>query len=220
MTSEQVAEAIQLAYQSLKRDSFFWASEVPGYVHVRMFEPLKIVSRIHGGDVVERDGLKLLYDSDGRLVPRLGGRPGDFDNVYDDDKAEPLIAKASDGDQMAHNVLCSVAARFVESGCAMPSRLRAYIAGTLSSQFRKAPQRHRGPDPYANYIRDGDVARVIGEVVKLGFRPTRNRATTEAESACSIVAKALTKVGLNLSVPAVEKIWSASRKRPAGKSAS
>jgi hypothetical protein len=207
VTPEQLEEAVKIACESLKERRYIW-DNVPGYAHARMFGPIKVYSRIRG--VLERDGDRLLYDGDGKLVPTFGGSPVGF-NIYDDEKGGRLIAKAQDGDQIAHNVLCWVASRFVESGCAFPTQLRAYIAGTLYSQSRKAPRRGRGRDPYANYIRDDDVTRVVRKVVELGFRPTRNRAT-ETESACSIVAQALAKLGIHLSVPAVEKIWSASRK--------
>lgn len=50
------------------------------------------------------------------------------------------------------------------------------------------------------------VAWTILNVTMLGFRPTRNRAT-EAEFACSIVARALGRLGVHLSESAVEKIW-------------
>lgn len=212
MTSEKIAEAIHFAYQNLKRDSIFWETDVPGYLHVRMSESMRVLTKMPWGNIVERDGHQLVRDKEGQLVPKLGERTGEFFSVYDDDKGERLIAKAVSGDQVAHNVLGRIAARFIESGCVMPMRLRAYIAETLFLQFKKAPQPRRGQDPYANHLRDIDIARAVREVVKLGFNPTRNRAT-ETESACSIVAQALANLGIHRSVPAIEKIWNASRKR-------
>src|SRR5688572_15496472 len=120
MTSKKIAEAARLAYQSLKIKSFFWDSEVPGYAHAKMFEPRKILTAIRCANVVERDGCQLLHDGEGRLVPRLGKRPDGLYNIYDDHKAERLIAKAAKGDQVAHNLLSRVAARFIEGGCALP----------------------------------------------------------------------------------------------------
>ena len=159
MASEKIAEAINFAYQKLKRDSIFWETDVPGYVHVRLSESMRVLTKMPWANVVERDGHQLVWNKEGRLVPKQGERTGEFFNVYDDDKGECLIAKAVNGDQVAHNVLCRIAAQFIESGCAMPMRLRAYIAETLFLQFKKAPQPRRGQDPYANHLRDTDIAR-------------------------------------------------------------
>jgi hypothetical protein len=159
MASEKIAEAINFAYQKLKRDSIFWETDVPGYVHVRLSESMRVLTKMPWANVVERDGHQLVRNKEGRLVPKQGERTGEFFNVYDDDKGECLIAKAVNGDQVAHNVLCRIAAQFIESGCAMPMRLRAYIAETLFLQFKKAPQPRRGQDPYANHLRDTDIAR-------------------------------------------------------------
>jgi len=211
VTTENVSKAIQIAYDSLKRHSFYWDSVVPGYIDARMAEPIKLYSRTKGAEVIERDGFQLVSRVDGQLVPRFGGAKG-FDNVYDDEKGARLIARAATGDQVAHGVLCFVAARFVESGCSFPPNLREYIAGALLSQSKEPPQRRRGRDPYANYSRDRDVARVVKEIMNLGFRPTRNRAT-ESESACSIVSRALNELAtelnldIGLSDVAIEKIW-------------
>jgi hypothetical protein len=96
----------------------------------------------------------------------------------------------------------------------MPAHLRKYIATYLREQSRKAPERRRGRDPYANYYRDTKIASVVRELVDLGYQPTRNRAS-DNESACSIVARALEKMGVHLSVPAVEKIWNTYRRNSA-----
>jgi hypothetical protein len=90
MTPEQVEEAVKIACQSLKERLFIW-DEVPGYAHARIFEPIKVYSRVRG--VLERDGDRLLYDGDGQLVPTFGGSAAGF-NIYDDKKGARLIAKA------------------------------------------------------------------------------------------------------------------------------
>jgi hypothetical protein len=44
-------------------------------------------------------------------------------------------------------------------------------------------------------------------VSEQGFHPTRNRETDYQESACSIVAEALKRLGHNMTEGNVEKIW-------------
>jgi hypothetical protein len=207
MTPEEVTDAIELAYESLQQDLPHWRDGSSGYEDVARWAWFNVLTDIRAGSIVEHDGTyDLVYDCDGRLVPKFLGTPGRH-HIYDDEeKGAELIAKAANGDDVAHNVLCKIAAAFVEGGCAMPARLREYITEALRSQAREAPQRRRGQDPYANHGRNFCVACAILHVVKLGFRPTRNRAT-EDESACSIVAQALAKFGIHLSDSAVEKIW-------------
>jgi hypothetical protein len=126
--------------------------------------------------------------------------------IYDDGKGEQLIVKAERGDQVAHRVLCYFAAGFVRGGCALPPRLRQYIATSLHSQAKEPPRRGRGRDAYANSTRDFYVALTVSRIMGLGFLPTRNRAT-KSESACSITAKALAKCGLHMDESNVERIW-------------
>jgi hypothetical protein len=220
MTPEKVEHAIQVAYASLKFWSKHWDfwRKAGGYLHAELMDSAGVRSILPRAVVIERDGYEVLYDLDGQLVPKLALYP-EGPAIYDDTKGEDLIAKARDGDQVARKLLFWVAARFVETGCAMPNHLRRYVAETLTSQSRVAPQPRRGPNPYANHARDTDIADAVKKIVELGFRPTRNRAT-EAESACSIVAKALERLNIHLSVPAVEKVWNTFRTDPPKKSAS
>ena len=150
--------------------------------------------------------MRLVHDQEGRLVPSFGWAPLDWHNLYDDEKGQRLISKARGGHQVANKVLCSIAAKFVAGGCSMPTRLRGYIAEALLYQAQEEPQRRRGRDPSANFTRDFHIASAVLQVVRLGFRPTKNEAT-KGESACSITKHALAESGLHLSEKAVEKIW-------------
>jgi hypothetical protein len=63
--------------------------------------------------------------------------------------------------------------------------------------------------------RDGRIAEVLGMIEGLGFPPTRNDTTRAREkagepanqSACSIVMKALARLGVHMSERTVEDIW-------------
>jgi hypothetical protein len=205
MTKEEVG-AIETAYAHLKEGPPTWKQDSPEFEKAWSWEMLIVLSPIDAETGVERDGLRLVSDEAGRLVPKFGWSPRGLASIYDDKKGERLISKASAGDQAAHKVLCKVAADFVAGGCTMPTRLREYITEALRSQAEEEQQRRRGQDPYANFTRNFHIASTVLQVTRLGFRPTRNRAT-ERESACSITAHALAKSGLHLTESAVEKIW-------------
>ena len=163
---------------------------------------------VSGAEIAERNGVQLVDVGDG-WVPRIGGinyKSLNYSNIYDDEKGEQLIARAVLGDPIAHKTLCSIAAYFVTAGCEMPTHLRTYVAGFLTQQSKQETARRRGRDPYANYVRDLDITKIVFEVCRLGFKPTRNRASAN-ESACSVVGQALDRLGADLGETAVEKIW-------------
>jgi hypothetical protein len=91
----------------------------------------------------------------------------------------------------------------------MPPHLRDYICGVLSKE--KGLRR-----TYAAG-RDGHIAYAVWDATCRGFSPTRNEATRRkealgepaAQSACSIVTKALARVGVHMSERSIEDIWAA-----------
>ena len=194
MRPDDVANAIELAYEDLTEDkSILREGRLTAQESAHLLELLNVTS---SGDV------PLVLNEDGRLVPRNYVASPD---IYDDEQGARLIVKARAGDYVAKSVLYRLAADFVESGWAMPKRLGEYIGHRLKAEALNSRKRP-GRDPYANRRRNFRIARTICEVVKLGFRPTRNRAS-QNKSACSIVAQALARGGIHLSESAVEKIW-------------
>jgi hypothetical protein len=93
----------------------------------------------------------------------------------------------------------------------LPAHLRDYVCGLLS----KTPDGVRRT--YAAG-RDLYIAEVVDGIVGRGFPPTRNEATrarerygaSANESACSIVAKALARVGVHMSERSIEDLWARS----------
>jgi hypothetical protein len=91
----------------------------------------------------------------------------------------------------------------------MPPHLRDYICGVLSKE--KGLRR-----TYAAG-RDGHIAYAVWDATMRGFPPTRNEVTRRkealrepaAQSACSIVTKALARVGVHMSERSIEDIWAA-----------
>ena len=89
----------------------------------------------------------------------------------------------------------------------MPPHLRDYICGALSKT--------RGVRRTYAAGRDGLIAYAVWDATMCGFRPTRNEATRRKEalgepasqSACSIVTKALARVGVHMSERSIEDIW-------------
>lgn len=85
----------------------------------------------------------------------------------------------------------------------MPAHLRDYVCGVLSQTPRDLKRTYAaGRDLY--------IADAVYHVMKRGFHPTRSSASRDkglAESACSIVQKALARAGVTISERMVEDIW-------------
>src|SRR5262249_45039220 len=84
-----------------------------------------------------------------------------------------------------------------------------YIAAILRHRYRTAPRRGRGGDKYANVARNLFIMGAVGRLKKRGFKPTRNREPSNdpQESGCSIVAKALQRIGIPTTELSVEEAW-------------
>jgi hypothetical protein len=130
---------------------------------------------------------------------------GAFD--YDDEKGAKLVKMAIAGDVDADAVLCGFAFQFIIRKRQMPSSLGSYIMGMLWRGYMEDPPRRRGGNKYANRRRDVFIFGAISRLKALGFHPTRNEATDSRESGCSIVAKALKLIGMDLGEAGVEEVW-------------
>lgn len=130
--------------------------------------------------------------------------------VYDPDEAAIAIRYARGGDPTSHEVLRNVVAIMLKAtdGIADPA-LRDYHCGWL---LLGAPPPRRGPKK--NSWRDWCIQGwLIPPLLQKGFHATRNEATKhadkDAQSACSLVSKALNSIGIKLSEKGVEAVWGA-----------
>ena len=131
---------------------------------------------------------------------------------YDDHKGRELIERAKNGDTDADAALCLIASRLVHLGDPLPEYLRDYIATILIFRFHAPPKRRKGGDPYALDRRNLFIVTILKRLKSSGVPPTRNRAARDngtGRSGCSIVAKALSEVGVHIDETGVEKIWAA-----------
>jgi hypothetical protein len=135
---------------------------------------------------------------DGR-VPSFGHIDGG-DLVYDDDLGGKLIKKAP-SDPDADAVLCGFAAEFIHRGCVMPARLSEFIGNKLWNQSQ-AVARGRGRRPHTNSRRNAYILFAVKLLHERGFHQT-----TQSDSACSIIAKALARIGMPTSEQNVAKVW-------------
>jgi hypothetical protein len=76
------------------------------------------------------------------------------------------------------------------------------------------PHKPPGSTRYRNLQRDTLIAGQIRELTNVGFKPTRNDATSGRNSGCDIVVDALKHNGLSMSYPAVEAIWKKAQRSP------
>ncbi len=200
MTLKNVAAAIEFAYESLKKGSSSWRDhESWGRELAILWQSIVVSDRMFGGPIVSPGQIRIVIN----VSPEHEGGPSD--SFYDDEKGKRLIDKARNGDYVAKQLLCEIAAWFLETARELPERLREYIVEVLRAEAGDRPQK-RGRDPYANHPRNFNIACTILNVTSLGFKATRNRAT-ESESACSVVVQALERLGIHMSEANVEKIW-------------
>jgi hypothetical protein len=129
------------------------------------------------------------------------------------DKLVKLVKEARTGDADANSLLQRLGGLFVTSGVALPEPLRGYIADSLQKKINAGPSR-RGKHRQAGLPRNFVVMYVVARVADHGFHPTRNREQKTHESACSIVAEALERVGVHIEETSVEKIWEGRSRLP------
>jgi hypothetical protein len=125
------------------------------------------------------------------------------------DVAERLIAAAKSGDADADTILRGGIAISLRFDWPLPLCLKLYAADALAAGIRVAQRQQQA---LKNRRRDLEIALAVYVVSKdFGFLPTRNYAAHDvdgaAESACSIVARALARNGIHMSEGAVAKIW-------------
>jgi hypothetical protein len=119
-----------------------------------------------------------------------------------------IVEQARRGDATAARALRQSAAELLRRRHPLPESLNAWLSEHLNDDWLVKRSR-RGPKPDELRTRDRGLSLVIRTMTKepWGFAPTRNRAT-KAESACSIVHRALAGLpGFNLSESGLEKIW-------------
>jgi hypothetical protein len=108
------------------------------------------------------------------------------------------------GDAGSHEMIMAIAADSIRSGGTVPKALRDYVAETMLWP----PNLKRG----RNTLRDITIVILVKWLCIIdGLSPTRNPYKKDIDKAvmsgCSIVSKALGKVGLHLSEDVVQKVW-------------
>jgi hypothetical protein len=96
----------------------------------------------------------------------------------------------------------------------MPEDARKFLLGMLITTPPRRRSRYIGG---AYWLRDRAITEAVEYVAGRGFSPTRNDATRDNagnESASSIVATALSRLGIDLPERRIESIWNNRPKRP------
>jgi hypothetical protein len=134
-----------------------------------------------------------------------------------------LISNARLGSDHAARVLCDFASAPTTQGDPPPwllkhlvslvSREQQFLASREQVPAKAASKRgRRGRDPYSNEERDLFIGFAVRSVVEgFGYRPTRNVGTAQKrprdERGCSIVCKALQRIGVHMTEWNVASIW-------------
>ena len=118
-----------------------------------------------------------------------------------------LISEAMLGDPYRRDILCDFANALTADSKPLPLWLQEYVVFAARHNGHGS-HRKRGRDPYVNRHRNDRIATAVNLLADDGFCPTRNTVTT-TECGCSIVAKALERIGIHMSEANVAAIWRA-----------
>lgn len=125
--------------------------------------------------------------------------PGEWD--------EASIEKMIELSEHSYDIFQAV--RFVaqiETNVQSSTHLRAWrsrlVAGLLSE-----PPKDSGQSRYKNLVRDTFMVGEIKRLKKVGFNPTRNKATEPAKSACDVIAAAWRGLGNIITYDGVANVW-------------
>ncbi|WP_192178042.1 hypothetical protein [Mesorhizobium amorphae] len=69
------------------------------------------------------------------------------------------------------------------------------------------PPKNSGQSRYKNLVRDTFMVGEIKRLAQVGFKPTRNKATEPAESACDAIAVAWGRLGNSITYDGVANVW-------------
>jgi hypothetical protein len=116
---------------------------------------------------------------------------------------DKLVKLAYAGDRDADAALCFAALRLIGKGQSLSGRLKLYIHDILFDRWAEGGYNRRNADQHRDFL----IMYSVHDLIKRGWLPTRNRATQDTESACSIVQKGFALAGQNLSESRVEDIW-------------
>jgi hypothetical protein len=119
---------------------------------------------------------------------------------YDDARAQPVIAKAAEGEAEADAMLREIACAKLPEG--LPPNLADYVARVLADWSR--PDRRGAPH---KFDRDVCIFYAVEDIKQRGFHAMRHEATEHRESASSIVASALKELGVTMPEKSIERIW-------------
>jgi hypothetical protein len=135
--------------------------------------------------------------------------------LYDPAKANDfanLVEAVNRGDRDAAVSACEWAYLAVYSQGGIPQALREYVTNLLFEKA-EAGRRRRGKHPDEQFSRNFAIMYAVARVAEHGFDPTRTQ--THRDCACSIVSRALEKIGVHMSEDNVERIWGERFRLPA-----
>ena len=134
--------------------------------------------------------------------------PGDIPAIFiaSVEPADILIEAAKQGDPLAKQAVHNAILLYV--GDPMPEQLQNYLFELLKLR-NYGPKKRPG---HKNYLRDQSIWHAVKAVCDCGFKPTRNPATADHPSGCSIVRDVLAEFGVHLSEKTIEEILAKSSK--------
>ena len=131
-----------------------------------------------------------------------------------------LLITHSRVERTAWDALSEIAQRTRQAGDPLPAQLTEWIDDRNAGRHKRPSK--RGPDRYANHVRDQIIVSSVQELEDSGFLAMRNprlprgvdlrQACPEGGSACDAVGVAFEAFRDRMNYKAVEKVWVASAK--------
>jgi hypothetical protein len=148
-----------------------------------------------------RDRYKLAFDIERNQPGSIWG--GEMVIDY----CKRIVERAKNGERYAMQACLEAAATDIAEGHNLEPSLAEFVRDYLRSGANTIGAK-KGRDPRVNLMRDFVIANAVGELrEEFKIPPTRNEATKDRESGCSIVVDLLKEFQVCLTEAAVERIW-------------
>ncbi len=135
----------------------------------------------------------------------------EFAYVYNDEKAETLIARALDGDLVAYDVVRALARDYLLAEDAiMPTNLKHFVLLEMYDLGKPKQKERKKLNPAMFAQRDLELAKAVSDVIdRTGYKPygSRNPIRRPQPSATWIVWRAAERLKLGVEHRHVEECW-------------
>ncbi|UYV37392.1 hypothetical protein N4R57_21020 [Rhodobacteraceae bacterium D3-12] len=205
--SNNEIDALKLLEQALQRGNDRNWSERTGSQELTKEEATKFVAKVLSEQLTQTLGSK---DPGSNIMRGLLVLQDVFKTLPPSEEDIVRTIECSQHDYHAFWALRFLATlKIAPNSTALQRWQSSFLSGAINEPpLPKGPYRDR--DAHRNML----IVSQIKQLEQIGFRPTRNDASTHQNSGCDIVADALQSLGKGMSYSAVERVWKERDKLP------